>query len=604
MTATEVPDRLLAARRYVDGFPELRLVDDIAPVGTDGLWSFAVAVTLEVPAASLLPTTTRWRIVLSAAYPWGKLDAFPDATQGVTDTFPHQLCNLPPRPRTPRWRTGLICVRSPSFIFNRVHLGSEPLGSAVRMRWFLGRVLMWLNAAARDALFSEGDPFELPDFTSEGPAVVCSESEETLGHWISKMPQFGLADMCHLGDSGQESTYAIRAFRDVKDQVLVRVPWGDWIEAKPISTKAVWIRLPCTPFLKPYQAPMTWGDMRCCFREMGKPFDGTMRRALQPIRDGHPHLAIFGFPIPEKIGGDAAMMHWQACELPPLAYGTNTRRGFRNNAVGYWRQDCYEAFRCTGRISWRQSRNWHMDQLTGRGALHKTVRTGRIGIIGAGAVGSVLSELLVRAGVQHLRLVDKDRVEAGNLVRHTMTLADVGKNKAEAVAERLRRLSPHVSVTIAGTAFPVASGATSELLTSCDILIDCSASDEVAHALEEPPWNEAGLRASISLGFGAKRCYVYLASAGCFSLRDLQSKGSPWFTIDKEELASEDLPAEAVGCWHPLYPARIDRVWLMTSLAVREIERALQHPPAVPLLIVYEQADGESDEAAVVRRVV
>jgi len=493
-------------------------------------------------------------------------------------------------------------VRSPSFVFNRRHLDTEPTGSVERMRWFLGRVVAWLNAAARGALVANGDPFELPDFAPEGRTVVWSESKESLSAWLTKMPQFGLADICHVCGSEQDGVFAIQAFRDARDQELIRMPWGTLVAENRTFSKAVWIRLPYSPYLRPYQAPLTWGDMRECFREMRLPFDGMLRRALQPIRDGLQHLAIFGFPIPEKVGGDAAIMHWQACMLPPLAYGVITRAGFRNNAVGYWRQDCYEGLRRTERIGWCHSRNWHVNQMTGRGSLDEAMRAKRIGIIGAGAVGSVLAELLVRAGLLWLDVVDGDKVEAGNLVRHTLALDDVGKNKAEALAKRLKKLSPHASVIGSHTVFPTVSDAVRDRLTACDMLIDCSASDEVAHAFGCAPWNETGLRASVSLGFAARRCYVYLATAHRFDLADLQSRASEWFEADARELASADLPAEAVGCWHPLFPARIDGVWSMTSLAVGEIERVVREPPIEPILVVYEKIQNTNGEIIIVRR--
>ncbi len=605
MTVSDVPEKLLAARRYVDEFPPLRLVDDLAPAGEGDRWSFSVDATIDAPARSDLPPTTRWRIVLSSMYPWGSLEAFPDADQGITLTFPHQYCNLPPVPRTPLWRRGLICVRSPHFIFNRVHLDNEPVGAAHRMRWFLQRVIGWLHAATQGALLSTGDPFELPDFAAVGPTVVWSESDESLRQWSSNFPTYGLADVCQVcGSSQQENMFAVRAFQDVRGHDILNVHWGDLITASRGLRKGVWIRLLRVPHLKPYQAPLTWGDMRDCFADMRLSFDERMRRVLEPIRDGAQHFAMFGFPVPKKIGGAAAMMHWQACMLPHLSYGVITRRGFRTNAVGYWRQDCFEGLRSAERINWCQSRNWEANQLTGRGALHEAVRTKRTAIIGAGAVGSVLAELLVRAGLLHLDLVDKDKVEAGNLVRHTLALDDIGRGKAQALAERLRRLSPHVSVFPTHAMFPVVPDATRERLATCDLLVDCSANDEVAHALESAPWNNAGLRASVSLGFGAKRCYVYLASAPDFKLADLQSKADEWFAADRRELAATDLPAEAIGCWHPLFPARIDGVWSMTALAVQEIERVLENPPAKAFLVIFERTKDASGGAAVARRVV
>ena len=47
----------------------------------------------------------------------------------------------------------------------------------------------------------------------------------------------------------------------------------------------------------------------------------------------------------------------------------------------------------------------------------KRVHGARVAIVGLGALGSVQAELLARAGVGRLRLIDRDFVELGNLQR-------------------------------------------------------------------------------------------------------------------------------------------------------------------------------------------
>jgi molybdopterin/thiamine biosynthesis adenylyltransferase len=67
-------------------------------------------------------------------------------------------------------------------------------------------------------------------------------------------------------------------------------------------------------------------------------------------------------------------------------------------------------------------------------------------IAGAGNIGSHLAPLLARAGVGVLRLVDRDRVEEKNLKTQDFQPADVGRFKAEALADRLRRDFPKVRI--------------------------------------------------------------------------------------------------------------------------------------------------------------
>jgi len=65
----------------------------------------------------------------------------------------------------------------------------------------------------------------------------------------------------------------------------------------------------------------------------------------------------------------------------------------------------------------------------------------RVLVVGCGALGSHTAEALLRAGVGHLTLVDRDVVELSNLHRTGLfTLEDVGRPKAVACAERLRAI--------------------------------------------------------------------------------------------------------------------------------------------------------------------
>src|SRR5947209_18610641 len=68
---------------------------------------------------------------------------------------------------------------------------------------------------------------------------------------------------------------------------------------------------------------------------------------------------------------------------------------------------------------------------------------------GCGALGTVLANSLVRAGVGHLRLVDRDFIETSNLQRQVLfDEHDVAENlpKAEAAARKLGAINSSVYV--------------------------------------------------------------------------------------------------------------------------------------------------------------
>jgi adenylyltransferase/sulfurtransferase len=70
-------------------------------------------------------------------------------------------------------------------------------------------------------------------------------------------------------------------------------------------------------------------------------------------------------------------------------------------------------------------------------------------LCGCGALGTVLAEVLVRAGVGHLRIIDRDFIELNNLQRQILfDEHDVGDNlpKAEAAARKLSAINSAVHV--------------------------------------------------------------------------------------------------------------------------------------------------------------
>lgn len=77
------------------------------------------------------------------------------------------------------------------------------------------------------------------------------------------------------------------------------------------------------------------------------------------------------------------------------------------------------------------------------------LRSARVTLIGCGALGTVLANTLVRAGVGFLRIVDRDYVELNNLQRQVLfderDVAD-GLPKAVAAANRLAAINTDVTV--------------------------------------------------------------------------------------------------------------------------------------------------------------
>src|SRR3954452_1032689 len=77
------------------------------------------------------------------------------------------------------------------------------------------------------------------------------------------------------------------------------------------------------------------------------------------------------------------------------------------------------------------------------------IMASRVTLCGVGALGTVLANTLVRAGVGHLRVIDRDFVEPSNLQRQVLfDESDVANNlpKAEAAAAKLRAINSGVTI--------------------------------------------------------------------------------------------------------------------------------------------------------------
>jgi sulfur carrier protein ThiS adenylyltransferase len=78
---------------------------------------------------------------------------------------------------------------------------------------------------------------------------------------------------------------------------------------------------------------------------------------------------------------------------------------------------------------------------------YRSILSGKkVGIAGAGGLGSNCAAALARAGVGRLVIADFDRVSEANLDRQFFFLDQVGMLKIEALTENLRRIDPAVAV--------------------------------------------------------------------------------------------------------------------------------------------------------------
>lgn len=120
------------------------------------------------------------------------------------------------------------------------------------------------------------------------------------------------------------------------------------------------------------------------------------------------------------------------------------------------------------------------------------IERAKVLIIGVGALGSVIAELLARAGVGYLRLVDRDTVEWSNLQRQSLyTESDAieGLAKVQAAANRLAEINSTIQI------HPVAADVTASNIESyaqgADLIVDGTDNFEIRFLINDVAWQNS-----------------------------------------------------------------------------------------------------------------
>src|SRR5947209_2919721 len=123
----------------------------------------------------------------------------------------------------------------------------------------------------------------------------------------------------------------------------------------------------------------------------------------------------------------------------------------------------------------------------------------KVTLCGCGALGTVLANQLVRAGVGRVRIVDRDFIETHNLQRQILfDERDVAENlpKAEAAARKLRAVNS--SVTIEPVVTDIDRTNVEELCKDADLILDGTDNFEVRYLINDvavktgKPWVYGG----------------------------------------------------------------------------------------------------------------
>ena len=379
---------------------------------------------------------------------------------------------------------------------------------------------------------------------------------------------WGWVDLCAVGNPA-DKTSAAQVWTGLDGRDVVRPPWGTYVSGLKATAHVPWVRLDTLPVIQPWQAPATGAELIEAAAAQGVDLVEVLGPAWRQVR-GDVSAVVVGALIPERVGGDDAVMHWQMLRLPTSGKKVAAAKRLRDTEQLAPLLDGGSA------LNWvPRTENWHPDVVENRGRLGAAIRSMRVVVVGVGALGSLVADALVRMGVHDVVLADGDLYRAGNGVRHRLALPMIGYGKASALAAVLNRVSPSARVRGFDDAVPGRTPALRQALAEADLVVDCTASDAFLRDVATLGVRPDAHVVSGSVGLHAERLYVFGDRADAFSAEAFDR----WFGPHRQRehvAAEEDGLPQAAGCWHPVTPVPLDGLMVQAGRFVRRLDELTQ----------------------------
>jgi integrative and conjugative element protein (TIGR02256 family) len=199
-----------------------------------------------------------------------------------------------------------------------------------------------------------------------------------------------------------------------------------------------------------------------------------------------------------------------------------------------------------------------------------------VALIGLGALGGRVAELLAQAGVSRFLLCDMDRLSVGNVVRHIGGLHEFGASKVHVVANRILEINPYAE--FAGQLFRSASASAqvlADFLERADLVVSTTADESVEAVINQVAvlgrkpviYGRAVRRGSMGRAFlvrpGRDACKACLAE---YARRSREGETGPADWIDIAEDEDEPVLHE---CGRPVIPASAVDLASIAALVAR-----------------------------------
>lgn len=219
----------------------------------------------------------------------------------------------------------------------------------------------------------------------------------------------------------------------------------------------------------------------------------------------------------------------------------------------------------------------------GRGALCPILAGKHIALVGLGAIGSIVADVLTHSGIQYIGLWDGDIVEPGNICRSSYQLRDLGQSKVDAIKTKIQSINPFVNISeviphgywsydanfsnyVNGTFYGNVNYNNQEeavkQLDNFDLIIDCTGSNEMLHFLSYAASNIDIISMCITNHANDLLC-ITNKDGNPFELRKAY--------LSRIEQDTKNFYIEGEGCYSPTFLANYCDIASLVNLALRDL---------------------------------
>lgn len=100
----------------------------------------------------------------------------------------------------------------------------------------------------------------------------------------------------------------------------------------------------------------------------------------------------------------------------------------------------------------------------------EAIQSKKLGLGGAGGLGSNVAMILVRSGFKHLEILDQDVIDSSNLNRQQYFIREIGQDKVTTLRQRLLDINPDLDLSVNKTKWSTETG--ERYFRNCDFIIE------------------------------------------------------------------------------------------------------------------------------------